>query len=336
MKKERDMKKLLAIFAALAAIGLEAHVASAARTCDSVITPGEDLAKAAADCPPSTTFIIKDGAYKLTGPIDADSGDTFKGTHSDGSLPTINAQRAEIAFDVSGTNRVTIRSLSISGAGGGDKCAPACGGAIKGDGTKLHVLNARLHHNANQGIGNPGDGFILKNSEIDHNGSYRFTSLDSSSSKDTSSSAGVKIAGNSATLTNNRVHHNYWHGIWCDLKGGPIVVTGNRVHNNGKSGIKYEICKGPGSKIAHNSVVHNGYLKKGSSDLEGRAGILLQTAQSVEVANNTVQDNRGHGIYAKDSNRGKTFGVSIHHNSMRNDSVGGCQISGVKCEANGR
>src|SRR5215208_3817031 len=299
------MKKLLAIFAALAAIGLEAHLASAARTCDSVITPGEGLAKAAANCPPSTTFIIKDGAYKLTGPIDADSGDTFKGTHSDGSLPTINAQRAEIAFDVSGTNRVTIRSLSISGTGGGDKCAPACGGAIKGDGTKLHVLNARLHHNANQGIGNPGDGFILKNSEIDHNGSYRFTSLDSSSSKDTSSSAGVKIAG-------------------------------NRVHNNGKSGIKYEICKGPGSKIAHNSVVHNGYLKKGSSDLEGRAGILLQTAQSVEVANNTVQDNHGHGIYAKDSNRGKTFGVSIHHNSMRNDSVGGCQISGVKCEANGR
>jgi parallel beta-helix repeat protein len=119
-------------------------------------------------------------------------------------------------------------------------------------------------------------------------------------------------------------------------EGGPIVVTGNRVHNNGKSGIKYEICKGPGSKIAHNSVVHNGYLKKGSSDLEGRAGILLQTAQSVEVANNTVQDNRGHGIYAKDSNRGKTFGISIHHNSMRNDSVGGCQISGVKCEANGR
>jgi parallel beta-helix repeat protein len=178
--------------------------------------------------------------------------------------------------------------------------------------------------------------FILKNSEIDHNGSYRFTSLDSSSSKDNSSSAGVKIAGSSATLTNNRIHHNYWHGFWCDLKGGPIMVTGNRIHNNGKSGIKYEICKGPGSKISHNSVVHNGYLKKGSSDLKGRVGILLQSAQSVEVTNNTLQDNRGHGIYAKDSNRQKTFGVFIHHNSMRNDSVGGCKITGVKCQANGR
>jgi parallel beta-helix repeat protein len=332
------MKKLFTILAAaLAAIGLEAHVASAAaRTCDSVITPGEGLAKAAANCPPSTTFTIKDGAYKLSGPIDADSGDTFKGSYSDGSLPTINANGAENAFNVSGTNRVTIRSLSISGAGGDDRCEPACGGAIKGDGTKLHVLNARLHHNANQGIGNPGDGFILKNSEIDHNGSYRFTSLDSSSSKDTSSSAGVKITGSSATLTNNRIHHNYWHGFWCDLKGGPIMVTGNRIDNNGKSGIKYEICKGPGSKISHNSVVHNGYLKKGSSDLKGRVGILLQSAQSVEVTNNTLQDNRGHGIYAKDSNRQKTFGVFIHHNSLRNDSVRGCKISGVKCEANGR
>ena len=329
------MKKLLAIFAALAAIGVEAHVASAARTCDSVISPGEGLAEAAANCPPSTTFTIKDGAYKLSRPINADSGDTFKGSYSDGTLPTIKAKRAESAFDVSGTNRVTIRSLSISGAGGGDKCAPACGGAIKGDGTKLHVLNSRLHHNANQGIGNPGDGFILKNSEIDHNGSYRFTALDNSSGKDTSSSAGVKIAGNSATLTNNRVHHNYWIGIWCDLKGGPIMVTGNRIHNNGKSGIKYEICKGPGSKIAHNSVVHNGHLKKGSSDLKGRVGILLQSAQSVEVTNNIVQDNRGQGIYAKDSNRQKTVGVFIHHNSLRNDRLRGCKISGVKCEANG-
>jgi parallel beta-helix repeat protein len=331
------MKKLLAIFAALAAIGLEAHVASAAaRSCNSVITPGEGLAEAAANCPPSTTFTIKDGSYKLSRPINADSGDTFKGSYSDGSLPTIKAKRAESAFDVSGTNRVTIKSLSISGAGGGDKCAPACGGAIKGDGTKLHVLNARLHHNANQGIGNPGDGFILKNSEIDHNGSSRFTSLDSSSGKDNSSSAGVKITGSSATLTNNRIHHNYWHGIWCDLKGGPIVVTGNRIDNNGKSGIKYEICKGPGSKISYNSVVHNGYLKKDSSDLKGRVGILLQSAQSVEVTNNIVQDNRGHGIYAKDGNRQKTSGVFIHHNSLRNDSVGGCKISGVKCKANDR
>ena len=115
------------------------------------------------------------------------------------------------------------------------------------------------------------------------------------------------------------------------------MVTNNRIHNNGKSGIKYEICKGPGSKITYNSVTHNGYFKEGSSDLEGRAGILLQTAQSVEVANNLVQDNRGHGIQAKKGDpRQRIIGVSIHHNSLPNDTVGGCKISGVKCQANGR
>src|SRR5215218_3188675 len=99
------MKKLLAIFvAALAAIGLEAHVASAARTCNSVITPGEGLAKAAANCPPSTTFIIKDGAYKLPGPIDVDSGDTFKGTYSDGTGRKIKATGAGAPSAAAGQN----------------------------------------------------------------------------------------------------------------------------------------------------------------------------------------------------------------------------------------
>ena len=88
------MKKLLAIFAALAAIGLGAHVATSARTCNSVITPGEDLANAAANCPPSTTFVIKDGAYELSRAVVANSGDTFKGVYSDGSRPKIHANGA--------------------------------------------------------------------------------------------------------------------------------------------------------------------------------------------------------------------------------------------------
>jgi parallel beta-helix repeat protein len=76
-------------------------------------------------------------------------------------------------------------------------------------------------------------------------------------------------------------------------------------------------------------------LSKGSSDLKGLVGILLQGGQSVEVTNNIVQDNCGHGIYATDNNRQRTSGVFIHHNSLRNDSVGGGNFSGVKCEANG-
>ncbi len=322
------MKKLWLVLAVSIAIGLGASDGSAATRCHPVLTPGEHLARVAAHCPPSTTFIIKDGTYKLSRAVDAKSGDTFKGVYSDGSRPQIVANRTTIAFNVGGTNRVTIRGLSISGTRGGEECEPACGGAIKKEGWNLHVINVRLHHNPNQGLGHPGPGFLLKNSEIDHNGSASFT-------KDgTSSAAGVKITRGPATFKNNKVHHNYWHGIWCDGFAESIVMIGNVVPHNGKSGIRYETCRGPGSKITNNRVIHNGYVKQHVS--RGRGGIVLASARAVEVANNTVRGNRGHGIRAKTSDRQRTSKVRIHHNSLRKDTLKGCYLAGVVCRANGK
>ena len=218
----------------------------------------------AANCPPSTTFTIKDGTYKLSRAVNANSGDTFKGIYSDKTRPQIDANGSQIAFNVGDTKGVTISGLSISGTKGGEWCEPECGGAIKKDGWNLHVLNVRLHHNLNQGIGNPGPGFLLKNSEIDHNGSASFTN------GGISSAAGIKITKGPATFKNNEVHHNYWHGIWCDGFAGSIVISGNAVHHNGKSGIRYEICRGPSSKITNNRVFGNGYLKKDNPGGSGR------------------------------------------------------------------
>ncbi len=155
------MKKPLLVLALSMAIGLVLSAASAAKTCNPGLTPGENLARVAANCPPSTTFTIKDGTYKLSRAVNANSGDTFKGVYSDGTRPKIVANGAMIAFNVGGTNRVTIRGLSISGTRGSDRCEPACGGAIKKDGRNLHVINVRLHHNPNQGLSNPGPGFLL-------------------------------------------------------------------------------------------------------------------------------------------------------------------------------
>src|SRR5215211_8056911 len=284
------------------AIGLGVSVASAATTCNPVLTPGENLGWVAANCPPYTTFTIKDGTYKLSGAVNANSGDTFKGVYSDGTRPKIVANGAPIAFNVGDTKGVTISGLSISGTGGGDGCEPECGGAIKKDGRNLHVLNVRLHHNPNQGISNPGPGFLLQNSEIDHNGSASFTN-------GSTSSAGVKVTMGPATFRNNNIHHNYWHGIWCDGFAGSIVISGNVVHHNGKSGIRYEICRGPGSKITNNRVFRNGYVKKDTSD--GRGGIGLVSAQGVEVADNIVRGNRWPGIYAKSGDRQRTSRVMI-------------------------
>jgi Right handed beta helix region len=167
----------------------------------------------------------------------------------------------------------------------------------------------------------------FKNSEIDHNGSASFTK------GGTSSAAGVKITKGPATFRNNMVHHNYWHGIWCDEYAGSIEISGNVVHHNGKSGIRYEICRGPGSKITNNRVVANGYLKK---DKGSRAGIVLVSAQGVGVANNILRGNRGSGIRAKTGDRQRTSRVRIHHNTLRNDTLKGCKLDGVVCQANGK
>src|SRR5215218_103561 len=326
--KRGTLNKLLLVLAVSMVIGLGVSVASAATTCHPVLTPGENLARVAAHCPPSTTFTIKDGTYKLSSAVNANSGDTFKGVYSDKTRPKIDANGALMAFNVGDTKGVTISGLSISGTKGGEWCEPECGGAIKKDGWNLHVINVRLHHNPNQGISNPGPGFLLKNSEIDHNGSASFTK------GGTSSTAGVKLSKGPATFRNNEVHHNYWHGIWCDGFAESIVISGNVVHHNGKSGIRYETCRAPASKITNNRVFANGYLK---TDIrEGRGGIVLVGAQGVEVASNIVKGNRGPGIQAKPSDRQSTSGVRIHHNSLGNDTLKGCKHAGVVCRANGK
>src|SRR5215207_5911128 len=321
------LKKLWLVLAVAMAIGVGTSVASAATRCNPVLTPGENLAWVAAHCPPSTTFTIKDGTYKLSRAVNANSGDTFRGVYSDGTRPKIVANGALMAFNVGDTKEVTISGLSISGTKGGEWCDPECGGAIKKDGWNLHVINVRLHHNLNQGIGNPGPGFLLKNSQIAHNGSASFTD------DSTSSAAGVKITRGPATFRNNQVHHNYWHGIWCDGFADSIVISGNVVHHNGKSGIRYETCRGP-SKITNFRVIANGYTKKDTSD--GRGGIVLVGAQDVEVADNYVRGNRWPGIYAKSGDRQRTSRVRIHHNTLRKDTLKGCKLAGVVCQANGK
>jgi hypothetical protein len=91
-------------------------------------------------------------------------------------------------------------------------------------------------------------------------------------------------------------------------------------------------CRGPTSKISNNCVFGNGYLRKDIS--EGLGGYEQYAFQGVEVANNIVRGNRGPGIRAKTGDRQRTSGVSIHHNSLRNDTLKGCKLAGVVCWAN--
>ena len=329
-----NANKLLLILAALATAGFGATAASAG-TCDPTLTPGENLTHVAANCPGGTTFTIKDGAYKLSGTVNVNSGDTFKGVYSDRTRPTINANGAEDAFGVGRTNGVTIMGLDVTGTRGGDWCEPGCGAAISGNGTNLHVSNVRLHHNPKAGISNPGNGFLLENSEIDHNGSYSFTIMDRNSGKEPSTAAGVKIlspgtGSTTSTFRNNKIHDNYWIGIWCDEAGGPFYATGNNIYNNGKVGIQVETCRG--GAIKNNSVTHNGHGSFTTSSR--RAGIHLQEPQNIEAAYNTIKDNREHGINVTTGHRQSVFGIKIHNNNFINDTLMGCSLGGVTCFAN--
>lgn len=327
----KNTKWVVTTLTVMVAIGLGTPVASA-ETCAPTITPGESIAQIAANCPGGTTFTIRDGAYRLSGPVNVDSRDAYRGSYSDGSRPTINANGAKAAFLVGNTNGVQISGLDVTGANGGDYCEPGCGSAIMGDGTNLRVTNVRLHHNPNQGIGNPGSGFILENSEIDHNGSYSFTILDRNSGKEPSSSAGIKTVSGASTFRNNSIHDNYWIGIWCDQRGGPFVATGNNIYNNGKVGIQYETCRGP-SAIKNNTITRNGYINANTPT--PKAGILGQDPQGLEVAYNTVADHPQYGIQIVKGVRQSIFGVNIHDNRLRNDTVQGCGLAGVLCSANG-
>lgn len=325
-RRPRGLKRLVIVLAVLAAISLGAPVASA-RGCNSNITPGENIARAAAGCPASTTFTIRDGSYRLSGAVNAQSGDVFRGTHSDGSRPVIDVGRSKIGFEVGRTNRVRISGLRVYGADGSNRCAPGCGKAISGNGTRLHVSNVRLHHNANQGIGGVGFGFVLTDSEIDHNGSYQFTAMDRKSRAEPSSAAGIKL-DTSGYFARNRIHHNYWNGLWCDDKGGPIKVYRNRIYNNGKTGIQYETCNG-GSKIQGNYIARNGYVKPGYRT--ARAGILLQDPRGLEVSRNTISGHPGYGIYAVKGGRQRIGAVRIHHNRLIGDRMKACYLSGIAC-----
>ena len=112
------MKKLWLVLVVSMAIGLGVSVAPAATRCNPVLTPGENLARVAAHCPPSTTFTIKDGTYKLSRAVIAQSGDTFKGVYSDATRPQIHANGAQMAFNVGGTKGVTISAASALAAPG--------------------------------------------------------------------------------------------------------------------------------------------------------------------------------------------------------------------------
>jgi len=284
------------------------------------VYPGANLVSVAAGAPAGTTFCIHQGTYSVSQAVIVQDGDRFIGVYQSLPRPIVKTTSARMVFNAAGSNRALIQDLRIEGAVGDQSCQPSCGRGISG-GYNLTVANVWLTLNKNQGIGGTGGGLLVKNSEIDHNGSSPFAQQ---TGKETA--AGIKSA-NPMNIQNSYIHDNYWAGVWCDDNCGTMRVQGSRLINNGKAGIHTEISVGP-QIISGNTIQGNGHFESWSLE----AGLLINSVRDVDVYNNTFGNNLDHGIRVVEDSRWPVTGdVSIHDNTRNGDLLNGCSISGVSC-----
>jgi hypothetical protein len=285
---------------------------------------GQDLVAVAEEARAGTTFCVNDGNYSVSASIRVQAGDTFWGTYVDSTRPIISTKRAEHIFHTRGADDATIKNLTATGAVGGAHCQPDCGRAIGGGAKNLTLVNVRLTGNANQGIGGVGPGLLIKESEIDNNGSHQFAD-----GTGPVSSAGIKSV-NSMTVENSYIHDNYWSGVWCDLECNAFEVRDSKLVRNGKSGIHDEISTGPA--VFSGNVIRDNGIPGRSTRL---GGILIVGSSNVDAVNNTFGGNtQGAMQVYNDSRTLPVSEVSIHNNTLGGDLLRGCDTKGVMCLRN--
>jgi hypothetical protein len=326
---------LAAIIFALGALLMSGMAEAAGAGCVGVqISPGADLAQVAAARPAGTTFCIKDGAYNITSRIVAQDGDSFVGVYSDSSRPSISTTKADHIIYTSGADNVIIRGLRVSGAVHSDSCEPGCGRGIGEGGENLTVIDVRATGNENQGIGGTGRGLLVKNSELDHNGS-----IDSAADGGKVSAAGLKTVS-SFSVQNSYIHDNYWSGVWCDVECDSASVTGSRVVDNGKAGVHIEISKAGQKNISNNIIKRNGLgnlaWPAGAYPTARLGGVLLVGSSRIDVDSNAFGGNMENAVeVAPDTRTGGTVSeITIHDNTLNGDTLKGCSVYGVLCSNN--
>jgi hypothetical protein len=285
---------------------------------------GANLVRVAAKAHGGTTFCIHQGTYRVPQAVTVQSRDRFIGVYRrEHPRPAVKASNAQQVFNAGGSTGALIQGLRIVGAVGDESCQPECGRGISG-GTKLTVNNVRLAYNKNQGIGGAGSGLLVKNSEIDHNGSAPFVRQPVRAT-----AAGIKSV-DSMSIQNSFIHDNYWAGVWCDENCGAFRVQKSTLTGNGKAGIHTEISIGP-QVISGNTIKGNGHFESWSLE----AGVLITSSRNLNVYNNTFGNNRDYGVRVVEDPRGPVAGnISIHDNTRNGERFKGCSLSGVSCVRN--
>jgi hypothetical protein len=310
----------------LVALAVESAAGATGTCAGKKVYPGDDLVAIAKQCGPGSVFYVNDGNYSVDQSIAVDSNDVWAGVYSDGSRPQIRGVTTPQVFNVGSSDGATIGGLAISGADGTPACRPTCGRGVHG-GMNLTLKNVRLYENANQGAGGQHTGLVIRDSEIDHNGISEFYE-----DPTYASAAGVKSV-NSFAVYNSFIHDNAWNGVWCDLECGTLEVHDSELVRNGKSGIFYEVTSGH-AVIEGNYFAGNG--KIASPMYRQPAGLSVTSSQNLNAYGNTFAGNNlNYGFWAiEDSRKPDLANIAFHDNTMNNDALRGCALSGVSCKNN--
>jgi hypothetical protein len=249
------------------------------------VGPSSDLQRAIDRHGAETTFCLADGTYPLSGPLFPKARDRFLAAHARKAVLTGN-DRATMAFNGQGVNRVVLRGLVITHFAPPDQAGAAAVKASSG----WRIVNNEISYNANAGLYHEARSVILRN-DITHNakiglGGYRADGSriqgnvvsfnGSAGGPDNGGSKWTQTVG--LTISGNYFHHNDNNGLWIDGDNTDVTITGNRVSANASEGIQYEVsCAGT---VTHNRVRRN-----------GGAGIEVTASQHVRVAANRVTGN---------------------------------------------
>jgi Right handed beta helix region len=304
-------------------------VAHAATCVGTVILPGASIQNAINAAGQGASFCLSPGTYNETSSITPKDGNTFTGMGVARDDTLVNTTSVQLMFNIAGRANVTLRHFAITGAVNrcpGSNCG-ATGRAVSG-GVNTQVDDMHLYSNGLNGIGATGDGLIVNNSEIDHNG-YRVSD---------GVSDGIKTT-NTFTLTNSFLHDNQNSGIHCDIQCGAFTISGNTVTGNTGTGIFMEISPGPAT-ISNNIIKNNNV-----SNSYGKGGLGILDSKNVQIYNNQFGGNKiwalrtyvDKRINCGSPSSGCGFvlsNVSVHDNTLNLDKLVGCTTVGVLCTNN--
>ena len=236
------------------------------------------------------------------------------------SRTVIKTSGASTVIDARNTTGVKIKRLSVTGAGGGRRCAPGCGRGIS-PGRKTKIVRVRVHHNQVLGIGGSRGGLVIKKSEVDHNGHRDLYGC----------CTGAIKTGTAYTIKDTYVHDNVGVGIWCDVgcKGGKWRVLNNVTVRNTLGGIRYETAGAHGSALIRgNAVRRNNRLGSG-----GHGGIEINSSRNAVVEKNRVRRNTGPGIIIGGKRRPGLGNIMVRYNVLTHDHIQKCG-GPVSCKGN--